>query len=297
MKPNVVVGLFRDDRRHAAPHRHAPVSVRGSDDRAGLRGRVPRRPDGARPRDAGRLARRRRRDEGALRLRRRGRRLPRRGHQRRRVIADGRRLLEGAGAAGFTTRGHGEPPHIAAEGDTMAKNFVKPGQTLTLTAPTGGVTTGVGVLIGTIFASRCRPRRSACLRRRDHGGVWDLAKNSTPRCGRRRQDLLGQRERALHERAVAAGCASSATRRPRRRTRRAPAACASAGGPALLDDDARRRRRRTHRRAASRSPPPTSSAARSCATRTARRAPTCCRRRRCSSRRFLACASATWSTA
>jgi predicted RecA/RadA family phage recombinase len=33
----------------------------------------------------------------------------------------------------------------------MAKNFVQPGKSLTVTAPTGGVLSGEGVLIGTLF--------------------------------------------------------------------------------------------------------------------------------------------------
>ena len=33
----------------------------------------------------------------------------------------------------------------------MATNFVQPGKTVTMTAPSGGVTSGVGVLIGNLF--------------------------------------------------------------------------------------------------------------------------------------------------
>jgi predicted RecA/RadA family phage recombinase len=33
----------------------------------------------------------------------------------------------------------------------MAKNYIQPGQTITVAAPTGGVLSGAGVLIGTLF--------------------------------------------------------------------------------------------------------------------------------------------------
>ena len=33
----------------------------------------------------------------------------------------------------------------------MAKNYIQPGNTLTVAAPTGGVLSGTGVLIGTLF--------------------------------------------------------------------------------------------------------------------------------------------------
>jgi len=33
----------------------------------------------------------------------------------------------------------------------MAKNYIQPGKIITVTAPTGGVTSGAGVLIGTLF--------------------------------------------------------------------------------------------------------------------------------------------------
>jgi len=33
----------------------------------------------------------------------------------------------------------------------MAKNYIQPGQTITIAAPTGGVLSGDGVLIGTLF--------------------------------------------------------------------------------------------------------------------------------------------------
>jgi predicted RecA/RadA family phage recombinase len=56
----------------------------------------------------------------------------------------------------------------------MAKNYVQPGTQLTLVAPTGGVTTGVGVLIGTIFAialRRCWPSRRVRRRGRPARGT------------------------------------------------------------------------------------------------------------------------------
>jgi predicted RecA/RadA family phage recombinase len=61
----------------------------------------------------------------------------------------------------------------------MAKNFVKPGQTFTLTAPTGGVTTGVGVLIGTAFAVALQTAAVGVAFEGAVTGIWDLAKNST----------------------------------------------------------------------------------------------------------------------
>jgi hypothetical protein len=85
MKPNVVARLLPRHRRHAARHRHAPVSLRGPDAlRPSSRSRSSRarwRPS-SRRRTAGASTAR---DEGPLRLRRRRGRLPRRGHQRRRV--------------------------------------------------------------------------------------------------------------------------------------------------------------------------------------------------------------------
>ena len=33
----------------------------------------------------------------------------------------------------------------------MAKNYIQPGHTITVAAPTGGVLSGDGVLIGTLF--------------------------------------------------------------------------------------------------------------------------------------------------
>lgn len=60
----------------------------------------------------------------------------------------------------------------------MAKNYVQPGKTLTLTAPTGGVTTGVGVLIGTTFGIALQTAAAAASFDAAIEGVWDLAKTS-----------------------------------------------------------------------------------------------------------------------
>jgi predicted RecA/RadA family phage recombinase len=60
----------------------------------------------------------------------------------------------------------------------MAKNYVQPGENLDLTAPTGGVTSGVGVLIGRLLtiALGTVAAGAAFLGRRC--GVWDLAKTN-----------------------------------------------------------------------------------------------------------------------
>ncbi|MDY6797673.1 MAG: DUF2190 family protein [Pseudomonadota bacterium] len=60
----------------------------------------------------------------------------------------------------------------------MAKNFVQPGQVLTLTAPSGGVTSGDGYVIGSLFvvalhnAPEGSPFEGQCT------GVWQLPKTS-----------------------------------------------------------------------------------------------------------------------
>lgn len=61
----------------------------------------------------------------------------------------------------------------------MAKNFVKPGRTITLIAPTGGVTTGIGVLIGAIFAIALNTVTVGNSFEATAEGVWDIAKLST----------------------------------------------------------------------------------------------------------------------
>lgn len=60
----------------------------------------------------------------------------------------------------------------------MARNFVQDGATLTLTAPTGGVTTGVGVLIGTLFGVALNTALAGASCDLATEGVWDLAKTS-----------------------------------------------------------------------------------------------------------------------
>ena len=60
----------------------------------------------------------------------------------------------------------------------MAKNFVQPGKHLDLTAPTGGVTTGVGVLIGRLFSIALQTVAAAAAFVGATNGVWDLAKTS-----------------------------------------------------------------------------------------------------------------------
>src|SRR4051794_13980504 len=61
----------------------------------------------------------------------------------------------------------------------MAKNFVKSGRVLSLIAPTGGVTTGVGVLLETVFAVALVTASAGVAFEGAVTGVWDLAKNST----------------------------------------------------------------------------------------------------------------------
>lgn len=60
----------------------------------------------------------------------------------------------------------------------MAKNFVQPGNDLDLTAPTGGVTSGVGVLIGRLWAVALTTAAAAAAFVGGTRGVWDLAKTS-----------------------------------------------------------------------------------------------------------------------
>lgn len=60
----------------------------------------------------------------------------------------------------------------------MAKNYVQPGDSLDLTAPTGGVTTGVGALIGRLFSIALTTAAAAAAFVGGARGVWDLAKTS-----------------------------------------------------------------------------------------------------------------------
>src|SRR6266542_761136 len=60
----------------------------------------------------------------------------------------------------------------------MAKNFVQPGEVVTLAAPTGGVTSGIGVLIGTIFGVALETVAAGVNFDAMTEGVFDLAKTS-----------------------------------------------------------------------------------------------------------------------
>jgi predicted RecA/RadA family phage recombinase len=60
----------------------------------------------------------------------------------------------------------------------MASNYVQPGQNIDLTAPTGGVTSGVGVLIGRLFAVALQTVAAAAAFVGTRVGVWSLAKTS-----------------------------------------------------------------------------------------------------------------------
>lgn len=60
----------------------------------------------------------------------------------------------------------------------MASNFIQPGKQLDLTAPTGGVTTGVGTLVGRIFAVALKTAAATVAFVGGLSGVWSLAKTS-----------------------------------------------------------------------------------------------------------------------
>ncbi len=60
----------------------------------------------------------------------------------------------------------------------MASNFIQPGHTGTFTAPTGGVTTGVPLLIGTQFVVPLVSVLAGVTFSGDCCGVWTLAKNT-----------------------------------------------------------------------------------------------------------------------
>lgn len=60
----------------------------------------------------------------------------------------------------------------------MANNFVQPGKNIDLTAPTGGVTSGVGVLIGRLFSVALQTVAAAAAFVGTIVGVWSLAKTS-----------------------------------------------------------------------------------------------------------------------
>jgi predicted RecA/RadA family phage recombinase len=61
----------------------------------------------------------------------------------------------------------------------MAKNFVQPGDTVTLVAPTGGVTSGKGVLIGTVFGVALETALVGVSFDSRIEGVFDLDKLNT----------------------------------------------------------------------------------------------------------------------
>lgn len=61
----------------------------------------------------------------------------------------------------------------------MAKNFIQPGKTLTFAAPTGGVTAGVGVLMGVTFGIALQTAAAGVTFDLGTTGVWDVAKLNT----------------------------------------------------------------------------------------------------------------------
>src|SRR5581483_582560 len=65
-----------------------------------------------------------------------------------------------------------------ARSSHMAKNFVQPGSQLTITAPTGGVTSGVGVLVESLFGVALGTASAGASCDIATEGVWDLAKTS-----------------------------------------------------------------------------------------------------------------------
>ncbi len=60
----------------------------------------------------------------------------------------------------------------------MATNFVQPGQVLTLTAPSGGVTAGSGYLIGAMFVVALHKAPAGESFEGQLTGVWSLPKTS-----------------------------------------------------------------------------------------------------------------------
>jgi predicted RecA/RadA family phage recombinase len=121
----------------------------------------------------------------------------------------------------------------------MAKNFVQPGQTVTLTAPTGGVTTGVGVLIGAVFAVALQTAAAAVT----FEGAIDWRLGPGQELDRR---VWAEGDKIYWDNANAR-CTNAAVRRlPLHRLRRAAAANPTStgnvrlvGGAATVDDDAR----------------------------------------------------------
>lgn len=60
----------------------------------------------------------------------------------------------------------------------MARNYIQPGENLDLTAPTGGVTSGVGALIGRLFGIATATVAAASTFVMRRVGVWSMAKTS-----------------------------------------------------------------------------------------------------------------------
>ena len=60
----------------------------------------------------------------------------------------------------------------------MATNYIQPGQVLTLTAPAGGVTSGTGYLIGSIFVVALHDAAVGEAFEGQLTGVWSLPKTS-----------------------------------------------------------------------------------------------------------------------
>lgn len=58
------------------------------------------------------------------------------------------------------------------------KNFVQPGKTLTLTAPTGGVVSGNFYKIGAVFGVAVQSAAEGAAFDLETGGVYDLAKTA-----------------------------------------------------------------------------------------------------------------------
>jgi predicted RecA/RadA family phage recombinase len=61
----------------------------------------------------------------------------------------------------------------------MAKNFIQPGKTLTLVAPAGGVTTGLGYFIGAVFVVALQTAAAAASFNGATEGIWELPKLNT----------------------------------------------------------------------------------------------------------------------
>lgn len=60
----------------------------------------------------------------------------------------------------------------------MASNYLQPGKDIDITAPTGGVATGVGALIGRLFGLALSTASAAVASVLGTQGVWNMAKTS-----------------------------------------------------------------------------------------------------------------------